>query len=41
VAIARDWRSAKRLRDRLAYVFGPPGWAPRPAAQDVAVPLSR
>ncbi|WP_207547523.1 sterol desaturase family protein [Mycobacterium kubicae] len=29
LAIARDWRSAKRLRDRLGYVFGPPGWAPR------------
>ncbi|MCV7377340.1 C-5 sterol desaturase [Mycobacterium alsense] len=33
VAIARDWRSASRLRDRLAYVFGPPGWEPRVAAQ--------
>ena len=31
VAIARDWRSASRLRDRLGYVFGPPGWAPRTA----------
>jgi sterol desaturase/sphingolipid hydroxylase (fatty acid hydroxylase superfamily) len=31
VAIARDWRSARRLRDRLGYVFGPPGWAPRGA----------
>jgi sterol desaturase/sphingolipid hydroxylase (fatty acid hydroxylase superfamily) len=31
VAIARDWRSATRLRDRLGYVFGPPGWAPRGA----------
>lgn len=31
VAIARDWRSATRLRDRWGYVFGPPGWAPRPA----------
>ena len=29
-AIARDVRSASRLRDRLGYVFGPPGWAPRP-----------
>ncbi|QLL05137.1 sterol desaturase family protein [Mycobacterium vicinigordonae] len=28
VAIVRDWRSANRLRDRLGYVFGPPGWAP-------------
>jgi sterol desaturase/sphingolipid hydroxylase (fatty acid hydroxylase superfamily) len=33
VAIARDWRSASRLRDRLRYVFGPPGWTPRPAGQ--------
>ncbi|WP_420714685.1 sterol desaturase family protein [Mycobacterium sp. Aquia_213] len=33
VAIARDWRSASRLRDRLGYVFGPPGWTPRLAAQ--------
>lgn len=32
VAIARDWRAARRLRDRLGYVFGPPGWTPRPAA---------
>ncbi len=28
VAIARDVRSASRLRDRLGYVFGPPGWLP-------------
>ncbi|OBF62823.1 C-5 sterol desaturase [Mycobacterium sp. 852002-50816_SCH5313054-b] len=33
VAIARDWRSAKRLRDRLGFVFGPPGWAPRAASR--------
>ncbi|WP_301147526.1 sterol desaturase family protein [Mycobacterium simiae] len=33
VAIARDWHSANRLRDRLGYVFGPPGWTPRPAAR--------
>jgi len=32
-AIARDWRSASRLRDRLGYVFGPPEWAPRLAGQ--------
>ncbi|CAM4416655.1 Fatty acid hydroxylase superfamily protein [Mycobacterium basiliense] len=31
VAIARDWRSATRLRDRLGYVFGPPGWQPHPS----------
>ena len=29
VAIAHDWRTAHRLRDRLGYVFGPPGWTPR------------
>ncbi|BBX61514.1 C-5 sterol desaturase [Mycobacterium saskatchewanense] len=33
VAIARDWRRANRLRDRLGYVFGPPGWAPQAAAR--------
>jgi hypothetical protein len=33
VSIVRDWRSATRLRDRLGYVFGPPGWAPRAADQ--------
>jgi len=27
-AIARDWRSATTLRDKLGYAFGPPGWAP-------------
>ncbi len=33
VAIASDWRSAMRLRDRLGCVLGPPGWAPCSAAQ--------
>ena len=33
MAIARDVRSARRWRDRLGYVFGPPGWAPRTAPQ--------
>lgn len=28
VAIGRDVRSAHRLRDKLGYVFGPPGWQP-------------
>ena len=28
VAIARDVRAATRLRDRIGYVFGPPGWSP-------------
>lgn len=36
LAIARDWRSAKRLRDRLGYVFGPPGWTPRVAGRSDA-----
>jgi sterol desaturase/sphingolipid hydroxylase (fatty acid hydroxylase superfamily) len=27
-AIVRDVRQAPRLRDRLGYVFGPPGWRP-------------
>ena len=36
VAIARDWRSARRLRDRLGYVFGPPGWLPRATPQTAA-----
>ncbi|PIB76602.1 sterol desaturase family protein [Mycolicibacterium brumae] len=31
VAIARDVRSARGLRNRLGYVFGPPGWTPRAA----------
>ncbi|ORB83783.1 C-5 sterol desaturase [Mycobacterium kansasii] len=31
VAIVRDCRSATRLRDRLGYIFGPPGWQPRAA----------
>ncbi|QEN14123.1 sterol desaturase family protein [Mycobacterium sp. ELW1] len=32
-AIARDVRSARRWRDRLGYVFGPPGWAPSTTPQ--------
>ncbi|WP_431235802.1 sterol desaturase family protein [Mycolicibacterium psychrotolerans] len=32
-AIARDVRSARRWRDRLGYVFGPPGWAPSTTRQ--------
>ncbi len=35
VAIGRDWRSATRLRDRLGYVFGPPGWTPGPADRSI------
>jgi sterol desaturase/sphingolipid hydroxylase (fatty acid hydroxylase superfamily) len=32
VDIARDVRAARSWRERLGYVFGPPGWAPSPAA---------
>ncbi|GEE00651.1 C-5 sterol desaturase [Gordonia spumicola] len=28
VGIARDVRSAPTLRDKIGYVFGPPGWSP-------------
>jgi hypothetical protein len=41
VAIAHDWRAASRMRDRLGYVFGPPGWVPRVAGQtDRSAPLA-
>jgi hypothetical protein len=33
VAIVRDVRSARRLRDRLGFIFGPPGWEPRQTVQ--------
>lgn len=33
-AIARDWRSAGTLRDRLGYAFGPPGWSPKNVESD-------
>jgi sterol desaturase/sphingolipid hydroxylase (fatty acid hydroxylase superfamily) len=29
-AIVRDVRRAPTLRDKLGYVFGPPGWVPEP-----------
>jgi len=32
VSIARDVRAAHTWRDRLGFVFGPPGWQPRSAA---------
>ncbi len=35
-AIARDVRAAPRLRDKLGYVFGPPGWRPAPVAPAAA-----
>jgi sterol desaturase/sphingolipid hydroxylase (fatty acid hydroxylase superfamily) len=41
VAIAHDWRSASRMRDRLGYVLGPPGWVPAAAGQtDSAAPMA-
>jgi sterol desaturase/sphingolipid hydroxylase (fatty acid hydroxylase superfamily) len=41
VAIAQDVRGAARLRDRLGYIFGPPGWEPRQRVQpDVRAPLT-
>jgi len=41
LSIARDFRSATRLRDRLGYVFGPPGWLPASVTQpDAAAPLT-
>ena len=32
VAIARDVRAATRWRDKMGYVFGPPGWQPSHSA---------
>jgi sterol desaturase/sphingolipid hydroxylase (fatty acid hydroxylase superfamily) len=37
VAIVHDVRAATRWRDRLGYIFGPPGWTPRQTVQP-AVP---
>ena len=36
VAIARDVRHATRWRDRMGYIFGPPGWEPA-ARRDATV----
>lgn len=41
LAIARDLRSATRLRDRLGYIFGPPGWVPRRVGRGEALASSR
>ena len=40
VEIVRDVRSARRFRDKLGYLFGPPGWAPadRTAPADTVLP---
>jgi sterol desaturase/sphingolipid hydroxylase (fatty acid hydroxylase superfamily) len=32
-AILRDVRAARGARDRLGYIFGPPGWRPRTTTQ--------
>lgn len=32
-AIGRDVRAARRIRDKLGYIFGPPGWLPVGAAR--------
>lgn len=40
VAIAQDVRAATRLRDRLGYIFGPPGWEPAQSVQFyIAAPI--
>jgi sterol desaturase/sphingolipid hydroxylase (fatty acid hydroxylase superfamily) len=38
VAIARDVRATRGLRNRLGYIFGPPGWEPR--TQEAAAPAT-
>ena len=41
VAMARDVRAARRWRDKLGYIFGPPGWEPRRRVQpDIAAPIA-
>ena len=43
VAMARDVRSATRLRDKLGYIFGPPGWQPRRLVRvrpDISAPMT-
>ena len=37
-AIVRDVRRTPRLRDKLGYVFGPPGWRPDPRPMTSAAP---
>ncbi len=36
-AIGRDVRSAARMRDRLGFIFGPPGWQPARAGAAAGV----
>jgi sterol desaturase/sphingolipid hydroxylase (fatty acid hydroxylase superfamily) len=40
VQILRNVRAASRWRDRLGYLFGPPGWEPRGAAGDALEPAA-
>jgi sterol desaturase/sphingolipid hydroxylase (fatty acid hydroxylase superfamily) len=41
VAIAQDVRRATRWRDRLSYIFGPPGWEPGQSVQpDIPAPIT-
>jgi sterol desaturase/sphingolipid hydroxylase (fatty acid hydroxylase superfamily) len=41
VAIAHDVRDATRLRDRLGFIFGPPGWEPRQRTQgEIPAPMT-
>jgi sterol desaturase/sphingolipid hydroxylase (fatty acid hydroxylase superfamily) len=41
MTIARDVREAARWRDRLGYIFGPPGWQPRQVRQpDIPAPIT-
>jgi sterol desaturase/sphingolipid hydroxylase (fatty acid hydroxylase superfamily) len=37
VAIVGDVRRARRWRDRLGYILGPPGWEPRPDERRLVV----
>ena len=37
--IARDVRAAPSLRDKLGYVFGPPGWRPAATSERLPAPL--
>ena len=39
-AMIRDVRRVPRLRDKLGYVFGPPGWRPAPVAPAAADQVS-
>ena len=39
-AIARDVRTAPTLRQKLGYVFGPPGWRPVVATAPESLPAS-